>query len=69
MDGDIHFDSIVSQYGAATFEETRSLVTDETIYICRSADAVLRSCQETVRVYGRNGSAHIQLGDKIGFFA
>lgn len=68
-DADLHFEFIDAPYGAEAFEKTGSLVTDETLEICRSADAVLRSYQGTARGHGRDGSAHIQLRDKLGLFA
>lgn len=68
---ELHFEFIEAPYGAAAFEATGSLVTDETLSICRSADAVLRSYQGTARGIGHDGSgsAHLQLRDRLGLFA
>lgn len=68
-DADLHFDFVHAPYGADAFETTGSLVTEETLDICRSADAVLRSYQGTARGIGADGSAHLQLRDRLGLFA
>lgn len=66
---EIHFDFIEAPYGAAAFDATGTLVPEETLDVCRSADAVLRSYQGRERGIGKNGSAHFQLRDRLGFFA
>lgn len=66
---EIHFDFIEADYGASAFEKTGILVPDETLDICRNADAVLRSYQGMERGVGKDGSAHLQLRDKLGLFA
>lgn len=67
-DADLHFDFIDAPYGQAALTSTGSLVPDQTLDICRSADAVLRSYQGTSRGPAST-SAHIQLRDKLGLFA
>lgn len=65
---DLHFDFIDAPYGADAFNSTGFLVPDETLDICRSADATIRSYQGTERGVGAQASAHIQLRDKLGLF-
>lgn len=66
---EIHFDFVEAPYGASAFEKTGVLVPDDTLAICRGADAVLRSYQGMERGVGKDGSAHLQLRDKLGLFA
>lgn len=66
---DLHFDFVDAPYGADAFNSTGALVPDETLEICRSADATIRSYQGTERGVGAQASAHIQLRDKLGLFA
>lgn len=68
-DADLHFEFRHAPYGAEAYTETGALVTDDTIRICREADAVLRSYQGTVRGAGCNGSGHIALRDQLALFA
>lgn len=68
-DADLHFEYLEAPYGAEAFAATGEHVPDETVKICRGADAVLRSYQGTARGEGINGSAHFQLRDKLGLFA
>jgi len=66
---DLHFDYVSAEYGADAFEKSGVLVPEETIALCKSADAVLRSYQGSERGDGRDGSAHFQLRDNLGLFA
>lgn len=66
---EIHFDFVKAPYGADAYEKSGKLITEETIDVCRSADAVLRSYQGMERGVGKNASAHLQLTDRLGLFA
>lgn len=66
---DLHFEFRDAPYGADAFSAYGTLVPDETLDICCSSDAVLRSYQGTARGIGPQASAHIQLRDKLGLFA
>lgn len=66
---DLHFEIVPAAYGAEAFDKTSTLVPDETLDVCREADAVLRSYQGSERGDGRNGSAHRVLREKLGLFA
>lgn len=66
---DIHFEYVPALYGADAFESCGKLVPSETVDICRSVDAVLRSYQGIARGEGRAGNAHLQLRDELGLFA
>lgn len=66
---DLHFEIVPGAYGAEAFDKHASLVPDETLAVCREADAVLRSYQGSERGDGRNGSAHRVLREKLGLFA
>lgn len=66
---EIHFEFVQAPYGAHAYEKYGVLVPDKTLAICKDADAVLRSYQGTERGVGKNGSAHLQLREKLGLFA
>jgi 3-isopropylmalate dehydrogenase len=66
---DLHFEFIEAPYGAGAFDKDGTLVPDETVAVCRGADAVLRSYQGSERGDGRSGSAHKLLLAKLGLFA
>lgn len=66
---EIHFDFTHAPYGAGAYNESGSLITDETLSICKDSDAVLRSYQGMERGIGKDGSAHLQLRDALGLYA
>ena len=66
---DMHFTYTYAAYGAPAFEESGVLVPEETLAVCRASDAVLRSYQGMERGVAKDGSAHLQLRDRLGLFA
>ena len=66
---EIHFDFIEAPYGAEAYEKTGKLVPQETLDVCTSCDAVLRSYQGMERGVGKNASAHLRMREDLQLYA